>query len=59
MGEVRDDRCETRSGHYRCMHGRDHEGPCEAQAPEYATRTRRVALSKDGTVPLPEPKAKT
>jgi len=48
-----DDRCDTTSGAYRCMHGRDHEGPCEAQAREYANVTRRISVD---TKPLPEPK---
>ena len=48
-----DERCETTSGKFRCMHGVGHDGACEAQATEYATETRRVAMSKDGTFPFP------
>ena len=48
-----DERCATASGAYRCMHGRGHDGPCEAQAREYATSARRVSLAAQ---PLPEPR---
>lgn len=52
------DRCQTRSGPHQCMHGINHDGPCEAQAREYMhfASNRRMALTKDGSIPIPEPK---
>ncbi len=39
-----DDRCETISGNYRCMHNRGHAGACEAQAREYVKRRADIPI---------------
>lgn len=47
------DTCETVDRGLKCCHGKGHDGPCEWFE---VFHPRRIALSKDGSMPMPEPR---